>query len=474
MQSPTMPSPKVQLSTRDPCVRAATAAIPSSTVQSPTRAPRAAADAMQSPTVQSPTPAPGAATAAMQSLTVQSPTRAPRAAAAAASPSPTRRGTAPAPSPGVQVTLADGSKINIPKAAIDAATCGTRAPTPDCPLHTLLIFDGGWGGVDMVVCLAKLGYAAIVHIKGATALFPHAELEEKLRGMPGGSSLEMKCEFQGITLMAVAYNYNSKKTLFFVAPEGAGTTLEGVPYTTKWPDDHRNVQSRDVPRPCICSRYFLKFNKVDKHNQMRQHELNVEGKWGTADAFFRIFCTLLGITVVDTMLAVKATSHPAHAVRNKTTKEFTESLCEEMLANTIDGAMYDRSYGLKRKSLPVNGAAVESAVETPGDMHVLLSFGSKSDYHQGVMKGAKAKKGTQADYLIQRTCVVCGAKASTYCSRPACTTHRGGRRISPAVCSNGKRGCIVEHIRLADKAEAAEKHSPPFPATPASVKKSRH
>ena len=53
---------------------------------------------------------------------------------------------------------------------------------------------------------------------------------------------------------------------------------------------------------------------MDKHNQMRQHELNVEGKWGTDDAFLRLFCTLFGMTVVDTMLAVKAESHPV-AVR---------------------------------------------------------------------------------------------------------------------------------------------------------------
>ena len=55
-------------------------------------------------------------------------------------------------------------------------------------------------------------------------------------------------------------------------------------------------------------RYLPKFSKVDKHSQIRQHELNAEGKWGTDDAFFRLFCTLLGMATVDKVLAVKAES----------------------------------------------------------------------------------------------------------------------------------------------------------------------
>ena len=43
----------------------------------------------------------------------------------------------------------------------------------------------------MVTKLAKQGYASIVHIKDAFAGYPKDELEEQLRGMPGGSHLEM-------------------------------------------------------------------------------------------------------------------------------------------------------------------------------------------------------------------------------------------------------------------------------------------
>ena len=55
--------------------------------------------------------------------------------------------------------------------------------------------------------------------------------------------------------MAIGYKYNSKGTLYFAAPEGAATTLEGGAYETKWPDEHRNVLTRAVPRPALPSRY---------------------------------------------------------------------------------------------------------------------------------------------------------------------------------------------------------------------------
>ena len=79
----------------------------------------------------------------------------------------------------------------------------------------------------------------------------------------------MKAEFEGISLMALGYKYNSKGTLYFIAPEGAATTAEGEPYQTKWPDEFRNVLTRDVFRTAFAARYFLWFMKVDKHNQMR-------------------------------------------------------------------------------------------------------------------------------------------------------------------------------------------------------------
>ena len=133
--------------------------------------------------------------------------------APAASPGPHRDPDEPAPgiaSPGVHVHLADGTEFFLPSKVVADGTVGIREATPDCPYTHLLIFDGGWGGVDLCLFLAKLGYAAIIHLKGASALFPMAELEENLRGMPGGSHLEMKAVVDGITLMCVGYKTTAR------------------------------------------------------------------------------------------------------------------------------------------------------------------------------------------------------------------------------------------------------------------------
>ena len=198
-------------------------------------------------------------------------------------------------------------------------------------------------------------------------------------------------------------------------------------------------------------RYFPKFNKVDKHNQMRQHELNIEGKWGTDDAFFRLFCTLFGMTVVDTMLAVKAESHPCHAVRHQTTKGFAELLCEEMLANKLDGAKYDPKSSTARRARPVNGQAAADTDETDGEEHVLVSYGRKSDFQSTIARGSKG------DYRLQHPCVVCGKKTGTYCSRSGCKLMHKRELSAPPVCDTGKRQFLLKHAnsQAITEAEAA-------------------
>lgn len=130
----------------------------------------------------------------------------------------------------------------------------------------------------------------------------------------------------GIELLAIGYKYSSKKTLFFCAPVGAGGTIPGKPYVTKWPDEYGNVCTRNVLRLVICSRYFKYARMIDNHNQMRQHELALEKKWVTQDCWFRLYTSIIGMTVVDSMLAIRSSVPPGHVRRNMPTKVFAEGL----------------------------------------------------------------------------------------------------------------------------------------------------
>jgi hypothetical protein len=59
----------------------------------------------------------------------------------------------------------------------------------------------------------------------------------------------MTCTIEGVEVVAVAYKYNTKKTLFFLAPVGAGSLEPGTPYVSRWPDDHLNVNWRENCAP---------------------------------------------------------------------------------------------------------------------------------------------------------------------------------------------------------------------------------
>ena len=333
--------------------------------------------------------------------------------------------SSPVRSPGITVTTDDGTRVRLSRSAIEAATIAT-ATSPGSKYKKILIFDSGFGGLDMCVELAKLGLCALIHIKGAHALFPKEALDDALRGHPGGSHLEMEMTIEGIKFIAIGYKYNSKKTLFFLAPEGAGATTYGEPYVTKWPDEHCNIMTRNVVRLVLVSRYFLCFNKVDKHNQLRQSELALEKKWRTDDGWFRLFTTLVGINVADTMLVLRSESHSEHQYKSMSTREFTEILADELVMNKFDGDL----------SRPKARASARLAVEPPsaGPQHILKPFGKRSEF--GLLKPG------EKDRLHQRTCSVCPKKTSYYCSALGC------RQCGVCRSSHGatQRDCYSVHL----------------------------
>ena len=319
-------------------------------------------------------------------------------------------------SPGVTFTAADGRRISIPSRV--AAGLGP-APVLGAPFKDLFIFDSGWGGLNMVIELAKQQTATLVHIKNSFAGYPMAELDQHLRGMPGGSFLEMRATVDGIRVIALAAKYNSHKTCFFCAPEGAAPTTPGQPYITKFTDENRNGMTREVPRPALAARYFGTFNKVDVHDQRRQHELGLEEKWvvkGEDSGKFRFATTVFGMTVVDVMLALTCHSHPGHAFRHMTTKDFAEFLGDEMVDNILDGQVSRPKENTRKRS-----AVAEPDVPNAADKHVLTKIGT---YESSGMP-------------VQLHCVMCKAKTTTMCSGAGC---RG-----VTICMTRKRTCYVDH-----------------------------
>ena len=55
-------------------------------------------------------------------------------------------------------------------------------------------------------------------------------------------------------LIAVGYKYNEQKVLYFIVTENSGSTNNGIPYLSKYPDQFINVAIRPVALPLVMSK----------------------------------------------------------------------------------------------------------------------------------------------------------------------------------------------------------------------------
>ena len=65
---------------------------------------------------------------------------------------------------------------------------------------------------------------------------------------------------------------------------------------------------------------------MDLHNQARQFDLGLEKKWVTHNGYFRLYTTLLGMTVTDTWKQLKKKQEGYNSITN-----FSDILAKEML-----------------------------------------------------------------------------------------------------------------------------------------------
>ena len=189
----------------------------------------------------------------------------------------------------------------------------------------LYFADSWFGSVKSAANVGKTGNHCCFVIKTAHSRSPKFWLEDKMKDMPGGTwiVLEGKPEKD---LICVGYKYNKKKVLTFVMTRGAGSTKAGEPYQARFPDKYGNVCVRHVMRPAIISQYFQFSNCVDLHNQSRQFDLALEEKWVTQNPYFRLYTTMIGMTVVDAWKIDRLVS-----TDTRTIKEYGDIMGHDMM-----------------------------------------------------------------------------------------------------------------------------------------------
>ena len=108
--------------------------------------------------------------------------------------------------------------------------------------------------------------------------------------------------------------------------KGAGNSTDGEPYEAHFADKYGNVCVQLVRQPAILANYFKYSNRVDMHNQAQKFDLALEKKWITHEAYYRLYTTMVGITITDTwkILKKKDASHSSIT-------KFADILAHEML-----------------------------------------------------------------------------------------------------------------------------------------------
>ena len=102
--------------------------------------------------------------------------------------------------------------------------------------------DAWFGSVNSAANLAQRGIDGVMQVKTAHSMYPKDYIEKLLDGMPGGVHVVMRGRHpNGHNLIAIGYRNSSKKTLFFIMTQGAGSTIPGKPYEMTFTDGHGNV-----------------------------------------------------------------------------------------------------------------------------------------------------------------------------------------------------------------------------------------
>jgi hypothetical protein len=322
---------------------------------------------------------------------------------------------------------------------------GSASSSSSTPTYkACVIADSGFGCVALAVAGFKVGIVFICAVKNAHKKFPKEGILKILKDAPSGNWALAESVVDGVPIVCAGYKYNNKKVLNFCWPKGAACCVRGRDYIATFVDHAGNRAERPVERLSVFSRYFSYSNVVDVHNQLRQHELDLEFTWVTQNCWFRLFTTLLGMTVTDAYLALKSGVHEGHKEKHLTISRFADELAQEMMTFEVDGD-HPRTRSAAGRPPSSHRAVFVSADEefqaavNPENTHTYRNFGKASD-----QPGWNKKK---VDYYIQRHCAECRleglvSKTSSFCGAAQC-----GEKVP--LCREGtgfhNRICMTKH-----------------------------
>lgn len=275
-------------------------------------------------------------------------------------------------------------------------------------------------------------------IKNHLSLFPKRPLQAVLSARypdrPAGHWVVMTTEVCGVYLIALAYAWSHSSVSFFISTVG-DTSPATVSYKTNFTNDFGEITSKSIPRPDLCDFIFGFLPVIDNHNKSRQHYLKLEKKWPTKDCWFRLICTLVGMSVVDLYRIYRF--HDIETWGKVTVVQFSDIICNGLKM---------RERRILPKSLRVEASAGQLK-------RIAYDEGNKDTGTKSMSK--KARKGKHSRALVgsavQLSCWMCRKYETKYawtafncvsCGTPLCFPHQS---LGPTK-HDGYKSCMDEHL----------------------------
>lgn len=163
--------------------------------------------------------------------------------------------------------------------------------------------DAWFGSVATCVALSKeLDVESTFIVKNHQRLFPKRPLLAVMNARhgcrPAGHWVVMETKISGVSLLAIAFAWSQTSTAFFISTVGVTEpALES--YHSSYEDEYGQRCTKLIERPEIVDFIYRFLPVIDNHNKSRQHLLKLEKKWPTKSCWFRLYTTLVGMSVVD-------------------------------------------------------------------------------------------------------------------------------------------------------------------------------
>ena len=132
--------------------------------------------------------------------------------------------------------------------------------------------------------------------------------------------------------MAIAYAWMSQKGVsYFVSTRGS-TEPSPIKYQSKFEDEWGNTIVWEIDRPEVAHFLYEYLPLIDEHNKQRQSLLGLERRCQTKDPWFRLLCTLMGMSIVGMHCcyrheAITWRGKAPNVVNNMRIQKFTDLIC---------------------------------------------------------------------------------------------------------------------------------------------------